>query len=142
MINEFPVYYNICDVKEFLDETLTSVVKELYDPQSTQLQDKIFRLREIYGFYALIVPCKKALIEYEQLVNEIKDNNSIQIQLWAKEYRVFFEEHVMLFGNLYQTEMNNSPSIVFLEEHNLYVDIQPLLPIYKFWTIMWNLHWN
>ena len=142
MKSDLTVYYTINDVKEFLDETLTIAVKEFYDIFSPELQDKIFRLRELYGYYALVVPCKKATIEYAKFSDQSNVPDIEKISIWAEEYRIFFEEHLMSFGNQYQTEMTSPEKILFLTEHNLYVDLKPLQPVYEFWVIMLDLYWG
>ncbi len=144
MDNQFTFFYTITDIKECINECQTDTLlhfnQGFLDPNPSKHKLRI--LQQLYDIYCFAVPCKRAVQELSEMLDQEMDLDSESIRKWVEEYYLFYKAHLSLFCHQYQDETGVHDKDFYLSDFNLYIERKPFIPIIQFWYLMNTLYWG
>lgn len=122
MENTITIYYTITDVEEYLDEMKS--VKDFNDTilEPNPERSKLYQLQKLYRFYTFVIPCRKAIEEFNCILKRVNDLNHEDIRCWVSEYVMFFRHNIFALGISFTDINGEYKENFFLPQQNLYID--------------------
>lgn len=134
--------YTTLDILEYISETEPTLGfdDDILNPNPERI--KLYHLKELYGYYSFVTPCKKAVSELTSIIKRVNDLDNEEVRIWVEENILFYKQNLFAFGTSFTDENGEHELNFYLPQYHLYVERKEFVPVIQCWYLMKNLYYG